>query len=46
MTNKPLKKIETTMECPNCKTKIDVSDIKRAIKERIDMELDYILDQI
>lgn len=44
--NKKLKPIETVMECPKCKTKIDVIGIKQAIKDRIDQELDYILDKI
>jgi len=39
-------KINTTIECPNCKTKMDISKIKQAIKNRIDLELDFILDKI
>jgi len=39
-------KIQTTIECPTCKTKMDISGIKQAIKNRIDQELDYILDSI
>ena len=47
MENKPeLKPIETTITCPKCKTKMDMSDLKRAIKGRIDQELDHILDDI
>lgn len=41
-----LKPIQTVIECPECGTKMDMSDIKRAIKSRIDMELDHILDNI
>jgi len=43
---KELKPIETVIECPECKTKMDVKNIKRAIKHRLDQELDYILDRI
>jgi len=39
-------KIQTTIECPNCKTKMDISEIKEAIKQRIDLGLDFILDKI
>jgi len=39
-------KIQTTIECPKCKAKMDISKIKQAIKNRIDLELDSILDRI
>jgi len=38
--------IETNMKCPTCGTEIDVLGIKQAIKNRIDQELDYILENI
>lgn len=38
--------INTEIECPNCKTKIDIKDIKRIIKYRLDEELDYILEKL
>jgi len=39
-------KIETKIECPKCGTIIDVKEIKQAIKNRLDMELDHILDEL
>jgi len=38
--------IETNLTCPECGTEIDVSEIKQAIKNRIDQELDYILENM
>jgi len=38
--------IDTLIICPKCQTEIDVSDIKKAIKHRLDQELDYILDRL
>lgn len=35
--------IETIIKCPNCGTTMDVKDIKRAIKEKIDAEMNDIL---
>lgn len=43
---KELKPIETIVECPKCKTKMNVKNIKQAIKHRIDLELDDILDRL
>ena len=40
------KKIQTIVKCPKCGTKIDMSNIKQGIKERLDLELDYILEKI
>ena len=40
------KPINTILECPKCGTKIDVSGIKQAIKNRLDQELDWILDKL
>ena len=42
----PKEPINTQLECPNCKTKIDVSGIKQAIKNRLYQELDWILEEI
>jgi len=39
-------KIQTTIECPKCKTKFHVNDYKRAILQRINMEMDYILQDL
>lgn len=39
-------KIQTIVECPKCKNKLDFSHIKEAVKQRIDSELDEILDKI
>lgn len=38
--------IQTIITCPNCKTKMDIKDIKNQIKQRIDAELDCILEKI
>jgi len=40
------KPINTNLICPKCRTKIDVSDIKQAIKNRLIQELDKILKRI
>lgn len=42
----PTEPIETLMECPKCKTTIDVSHIKQAIKHRLDQEMDYWLEKL
>ena len=42
----PEEPIETTIVCPECKTKIDIKHIKQAIKQRLDLELDYWLDKL
>ena len=39
-------KIQTIIECPNCKTKMDISEIKEAIKNRIDIGLNFLLSKI
>jgi len=39
-------KINTIIICPECKTEIDVKHIKQAVKNRLDQEMDYILDSI
>jgi len=36
--------INTKITCPTCGTEIDIAHIKQAIKNRIDQELDYILE--
>lgn len=41
--NKP---IELIIDCPECGTKFDVSDLKRLIKHKIDAEMDAILDRL
>jgi len=38
--------INTKLICPTCGTEIDVAHIKRAVKDRIDQELDYILEAL
>jgi len=38
--------INTKLICPTCGTEIDVSNIKQAVKDRIDQELDYILEEL
>jgi len=38
--------INTNLTCPTCGTKIDISHIKQAIKNRLDQELDYILEKL
>ena len=43
MKNKP---IEMIIECPECKTKFDVHDYKRAILQRLNEEMDYILQDL
>ena len=43
MNNEP---IETIITCPKCGTKMDVKHLKSIIKQRIDEELDYILDRL
>lgn len=42
----PKEPIDTTIICPKCKTKIDIKGIKQAIKNRLDMELDYLLEKL
>jgi len=44
--HKNLQKINTEVACPNCGEKIDFADIKQAIKDRIDQELDFLLESI
>lgn len=39
-------KVETIIECPKCRTKFDIIDYKRAILQRINMEMDYILQDL
>jgi len=46
MSKKIKKPINTDIECPVCKTRIDISGIKQAIKNRLDQELDWILEKI
>ena len=41
-----LGKIQTTVKCPNCGTELDFSHIKQAVKDRLDQELDYLLEEI
>ena len=43
MNNKP---IETIISCPKCQTKIDIKNIKEAVKQRLDQEFDYILENL
>ena len=43
---KEIKPIKTIIECPECKKKIDFSGLKKEIKQRLDQELDYILDKL
>ncbi len=38
--------INTDIICPSCRTHIDVSDIKQAIKRRLLRGFDYIIDTI
>jgi hypothetical protein len=38
--------INTKLTCPTCGTEIDVAHIKQAVKDRIDQELDYILEAL
>lgn len=42
----PKNPIDTDIICPECKTHIDISGIKKAIKYRLDQEFDYILERI
>jgi len=42
----PTEPINTKIECPTCKTKIDVAHIKQAIKHRLDLEMDFWLEKI
>ena len=46
MNNKQNKKLQTTIPCPNCGTTIDFSHIKQAVKERLYLEFDEILEKI
>jgi 6-pyruvoyl-tetrahydropterin synthase len=41
-----MKKIQTKVECPNCGTVLDFSHVKQAIKDRLDQELDSILEEL
>lgn len=41
-----LGKIKTTIACPKCGETIDFSHVKQAVKDRLDQELDYLLDEI
>jgi len=38
--------INTKLTCPTCGTEIDVAHIKQAVKDRLDQELDYIMDAL
>jgi len=38
--------IETIIECPKCQTKLDIKDYKRAILQRLNEEMDYILQDL
>jgi len=38
--------INTKITCPTCGTEIDIAHIKQAIKNRIDQELDDILESL
>jgi len=40
------KKIPTVIECPRCQTKFDISALKKQIKQKIDAELDVILEKL
>ena len=42
----PEEPINTIIECPRCKTKIDVKHIKQTVKNRLDLEMDYWLEKI
>jgi len=39
-------KIETIIKCPECNTKFEISDYKRAILQRLNEEMDYILQDL
>ena len=39
-------KIETRIPCPKCGTIIDVKNIKKAFKYKLDQEIDRILDDL
>ena len=39
-------KINTIIKCPNCKTKIDFTQLKEAIKHKIELKIDSILEDI
>lgn len=45
MTQK-IRKINTEITCPNCKTKIDVEDIKYGIRDRIVMAINEVIKEI
>ncbi len=42
-TNNP---IETKIPCPECGTVIDIDNIKKAFKYKLDQEMDRILDEL
>jgi hypothetical protein len=39
-------KLQTTIPCPKCGTKIDFSHVKEAVKQRLDEEFDEILERL
>ena len=43
---KEIQPIQTIIECPKCKTKMDITALKNIIKQRLDQELDYILEKL